>query len=193
MSAEGPTNHQSGLVSVRRYLDVVRQDGTAVDATIDEIFFEASSVQSFADEAARRDFRWRWLGRYLSDEPEHAFVAIADDGGVAGYLVGCLMDPARCPRFSDLVYFRDFADLTPSYPAHLHINVTRERRSTGVGGRLVSAFAAHAHHHGAIGMHVVTGAGMRNVRFYQRLGFAHVGEAAYKGGSVVMLGLKLPI
>jgi GNAT superfamily N-acetyltransferase len=184
-------NHRYDRVDVRPYLDAVRQGGASVDAEIDEIFFEASSVQSFSDAAARDAFRHRWLGRYLSDETEHALVALAGEGDVAGYLVGCLRDPARCPRFAEFTYFKDFADLTPSYPAHLHINVARAWRSMGVGARLVTAFAAHAREGGAVGVHVVTGAGMRNVRFYRRLGFAAVGEAAYKGGSVVMLGLRL--
>lgn len=191
MTSEKSPTDRHGTVAVRPYADIVAQDQAAVDAAIDAIFFEASSVQSFADEPTRRAFRWRWLGRYLAEEPENAFVAVRDDGGIVGYLVGSLADPAARAEFSELVYFKDFADHTAVYPAHLHINVAPAWRSAGIGAALVAAFATHAGRCGAGGMHVVTGAGMRNVRFYERLGFAVVGEAAYKGGTVVMLGAKL--
>lgn len=180
-------------VLVRPYLEIGVQERNELDTEIDAIFFEASSVQSFADKGTREAFRWRWLGRYLAEEPEHAFVAMTEDGHVAGYLVGSLRDPWGRPELSELSYFRDFANLTAKYPSHLHVNVARKWRSAGVGARLVSAFAAHADRHGAAGVHIVTGVGLRNVRFYEQLGFAAVGEAPYKGGRVVMLGAKLPL
>ena len=112
-------------------------------------------------------------------------------GDVCGYLVGSLRDPAPRPEFNQLAYFADFAGLTIHYPAHLHINVANGLRSQGVGARLIEAFAQHAAAAGAPGMHIVTGAGMRNVGFYLRNGFDEVGRAPYKNGTVVMLGRKL--
>lgn len=169
--------------------------GTAELATvlpaIDDIFYTSSSIRAFANDEAREAFRWLWLSRYLAEEPEHAFVAFDGTGQVAGYLVGSLNDPARRPGFASLSYFRDFAALTPDFPAHFHINVAARVRSQGVGRQLVEAFGAHALAAGIGGMHVVTGAGMRNVDFYRQLGFVEVGRAARGSGAVVMLGRTL--
>ena len=157
---------------------------------IDAIFFEASSVRTFESRARRFAFHWLWLGRYLIEEPAEAFVAI-EDGAVAGYLVGSLVDPAPRAAFADLDYFTDFAGQTAIFPAHLHVNVAAEARGRGVGERLVGAFERHAARHGAPGVHVVTGAGMRNVGFYERLGYREVARASRGAGHVVMLAKRL--
>lgn len=162
----------------------------AVDAEIDRIFFAASSVQAFDDASQRAAFRWLWLGRYLVEEPDEAFVAL-NDGAVCGYLVGSLSDPAPRSEFAELAYFQEFAPLTLRYPAHLHINVDETVRSAGIGAQLVEAFEVHARRNGVAGMHIVTGAGMRNVRFYERLGFEEVATAPRNGRVVVMLAKDL--
>lgn len=162
----------------------------AAGANIDAIFFGASGTQSFASEAERQAFRTRWLGRFLDGEDaNHAFVAVAESG-VIGYLVGALDDPARSGHFADIGYFRDFAHLTSVYPAHLHINLAPEARSQGIGARLIEAFAAHAVAKGSTGMHVVTGAASRNVRFYATCGFAEVGRLE-SAKPIVFLGRRL--
>lgn len=168
------------------------QSGQARHITrqIDDIFFEASSVQSFRDAAHRQAFRWLWLGRYLCDEPEHAFLAHRANR-VVGYLVGSLSDPAPRPEFLELSYFVDFASETQKYPAHVHINVASGSRSCGIGERLIAAFEQHARANDCPGVHVVTGAGMRNVHFYSRIGFQQVARAARNGGEVVMLAKAL--
>lgn len=147
-------------------------------------------MQSFRDAAHREAFRWLWLGRYLIEEPEHALIA-RHDGSVCGYLVGSLDDPALRPAFDTLSYFRDFKEKTARYPAHLHINVDAGMRGRGVGQLLVERFVVHARGSGCPGVHVVTGAGMRNVRFYGRLGFFEVGRAPRNGVDVVMLAKDL--
>jgi GNAT superfamily N-acetyltransferase len=158
--------------------------------SIDAIFFGASGTQSFASEAERQAFRTRWLGRYLAgDDADQAFVAVAG-GHVIGYLVGALDDPAVSGRFADIGYFRDFADLTATYPAHLHINLAPEARSMGLGTRLIEAFAAHAKAAGCRGMHVVTGAASRNVRFYTACGFIEAGRLE-SAKPIVFLGRRL--
>ena len=95
-------------------------------------------------------------------------------------------------RFADVGYFRTaFANLSPLYPAHLHINLAAHFRGQGTGARLIEAFAEIARQAGAPGMHVVTGRGMRNVRFYERCGFVERDSASWKGGEVVFLGRAL--
>ena len=159
-------------------------------ARIDAIFFEASSVQGFDSPAHRFAFHWLWLGRYLIEEPAEAFVAI-EDGAVTGYLVGSLVDPAPRAAFASLDYFKAFADRTAAFPAHLHVNVAANARGRSVGERLVGAFERHAAVRGAPGVHVVTGAGMRNVGFYERLGYREAARAPRGAGHVVMLAKRL--
>ena len=77
------------------------------------------------------------------------------------------------------------------YPAHLHINVAAGARSRGIGERLIEAFEHHATANGAPGVHIVTGAGMRNVGFYDRLGFREVARTRRGAGTVVMLAKAL--
>ena len=138
---------------------------------IDTIFFASSNVQHFAGDAERAAFRYRWLGWYLDHCPLDFFVACNSDRHIIGYLAGCLEDPAKHPIFADLDYVGTFADLSRSYPAHLHINLDPGWRSGGIGARLIDAFCAHAAASGIGGVHVVTGKASRNVRFYERNGF----------------------
>lgn len=167
------------------------QDRAQRERDIEAIFFSASLTRSFPDAAARAVFLDRWLGRYVRLFPDEAFVAVDADDTVVGYLVGALEDPARTATFDDIGYFRAFADLTRAYPAHLHINLDERWRSCGIGGRLIEAFAAHAAAKGAAGLHVVTGEGMRNVGFYERLGFERRGVAMIDGRPLLFLGRPL--
>jgi GNAT superfamily N-acetyltransferase len=155
---------------------------------LDDIFFSASGTQSFASEAAKAAFRERWFGSYLSLNKGETFIAVSADGRGVGYLVGALDDPAQDPRHAELGYFKSFAAWTARYPAHLHINIATQYRSSGIGARLVDAFVGHARSRCIPGVHVVTGEGMRNVGFYSRLGFAPLAKAPWNGRTVVMLG-----
>lgn len=161
-----------------------------LDAEFDAIFFEASSTRSFSSEKARTEFRWRWLGRYLEQGPEHAFVALDPTRRLAGYLIGSLSDPAR-PLDPELPFYAHFADQTRAYPAHLHINLAPGFRSRGTGGRLIEAFAAHAGLNGAPGMHIVTSRGQRNIGFYQRCGFTELAALDWNDRALLMLGRRL--
>lgn len=176
---------------------MVRIEPLGDDATaqslreVERIFFLTSNRTTFASAAARAEFRERWLGRYLLHDRAHAFVARDDNGRIAGYLVGSLDDPAYADRFDDLAYFSDLADLTALYPAHLHINLDAAWRSQGIGGRLIEAFAAHAKARRARGLHVVTGAGARNIGFYRRRGFEPLRELSWEGSQILFMARKL--
>lgn len=160
-------------------------------AEIDAIFFEASATRSFPSETARALFRERWLGRYLADDPDDALVATDADGHVIGYLVGARDDPARSPRYADIPYFAELADLTSSYPAHLHINLAPQARGHGIGARLVDAFVDRLVADGTPGFHVVTGSKSRNRSFYARMGLLPLRELVSGGTPIVMLGRRL--
>lgn len=160
-------------------------------AAIDDIFFTSSMTQTFADAQARVAFRERWLGRFLQHFPQSCYIAIADDGCPVGYICGSLRDPARDPRFADQPHFAAFAAVTPAYPAQLHINVAVQARSTGVGGRLLAAYVAHASANGAPGVHAISARGARNLPFYAANGFPQVAAATVNGRDLVFLGRKL--
>jgi len=163
-----------------------------VAAHVDAIFFEASRRHSFASPDERAAFRERWLGRYLRGGSDVVLVAEDRQGTVAGYLVGAVDDPAEQDRFADIGYFRaDFRSLCRRYPAHLHINLAPGFRSRGIGARLISAFAVRAAEAGALGMHVVTAADARNVRFYARCGLTELATTAWNGRQVAFLAKSL--
>ena len=116
-------------VTIHRYLDVT--PSSKLSDQIDAIFFEASNTKSFESDAARAIFRERWLGRYLRDDPQFAYLAFAASGDVAGYVVGAIDDPVLSERFADVGYFAAFGDLTRKYPAHLHVNLAPAFRNRG--------------------------------------------------------------
>jgi len=159
---------------------------------VEAIFFEASG-RSFEPGPARDEFRQRWLGRYLEAPADPVLVAIAE-ATVAGYVIGSLENPVEQARFSDLEYYRThFTAHCRRFPAHLHINLAPAYRSRGLGGALIAAFAARAAAAGVAGVHVVTGKGMRNVRFYERCGFEPITSAPWNGREVVLLGKDLSL
>jgi GNAT superfamily N-acetyltransferase len=155
------------------------------------VFFTSSNTQSFASDEVRAAFRERWLGRYLEYDAHCAWLAMALSGDVAGYVVGAIDTPAQLERFEDIAYFKTFAHELSRYPAHLHVNLLEAFRGRGIGEKLIGAFATDARDAGASGMHVVTGADMRNVGFYARNGFAEVARSGEGERAIVMLGRKL--
>jgi GNAT superfamily N-acetyltransferase len=157
---------------------------------IENIFFAASG-RAFAQEHDRHSFRTRWLWRYLDYFPDNFFVARFDDGTLAGYLAGCLENPALNSLFDDVEHFKIFADLCMMYPGHLHINVDARFRNRGIGAALISAFAKHAVNHGLAGMHVVTDGNARNVGFYARNGFETLAETTLNHGVIIFMGRRL--
>jgi GNAT superfamily N-acetyltransferase len=174
---------------VLRYAE--RDAGAETRSAIDRIFFASSNTKSFASEAARAAFRERWLGRYLTHFSPCCFVAADAGGGVIGYLVGSLEDPARDAAFADIAHFQTFSHLTARYPAQLHVNVDEDWRGHGIGAALVAAFVAHARSSAVPGVHIVTSRGARNVRFYERNGFREFDAAMAGGHELVFLGRSL--
>lgn len=185
------------MPEIIRYTEVLAGTGSGkigerqLVAGLDEIFFEASNVKSFAGDLERADFRERWLGRYLNRDPQLAFIALEGGNEVAGYVVGALQDPVTSASFSDIWYFRQFAALTQRYPAHLHINLAPRYRNKGLGGALIARFVAEVRAAGAPGVHVVTGEGARNIGFYARNGFHQAGRAQQGAARVVFLARDL--
>ena len=169
-----------GAITVRRWAEIDRPE--RLIGQLDAIFFEASGTKSFVSQDARAAFRERWFARYLVQHPQWAYVALAPDGTLAGYLVGALDEGSG---------FEDFAVAASEFPAHLHVNLAPAFRGRGIGADLIEAFAADAARAGAKGMHVVTSADARNVRFYERVGFRPCARTHVDGRELVFLGRRL--
>lgn len=183
-----PIDRAAGVV-VRRWLDV--EDRQASLLPIRQVFFDASATRSFASIEERSAFEERWLGRYLTHDAKWFYLAI-DPGGVpAGYLAGSIDDPAVTSRFDDIGYFAGLADLTQRFPAHLHINLAPQYRSRGVGAGLIAAFVADLESANVRGVHVVTGRGVRNTRFYAANGFDEFRTFPWKTSELVLLARSL--
>jgi GNAT superfamily N-acetyltransferase len=178
---------------IRRWSEIADQE-RLVEA-LRAIFFEASHTKSFASGEDRRSFRYRWLGRYLDARPDLAHVLFV--GGresahtLAGYVIGAHEDPAQTDRYDDIGYFPVLAEVTRLYPAHLHINLRHDMRGRGFGSSLIDTFAADVAAAGLSGVHVVTGAGLRNVSFYERNGFSFTHPFAWRGKALVFLGRRV--
>ena len=176
------------MPTIIRWNDLPEPSSAGADMA--DIFFDAGG-RTFAQGPERDAFFERWLGRYLAHDTTHVWLALDDAQDVIGYLAGALDDPARAPRFADIDYFQTWAALTARYPAHLHINLRPAARGAGVGQRLVEAFCEQATAADAPGVHVVTGAGARNISFYRRCGFEQVAAGAWNGHDIVMLAKRL--
>ncbi len=176
-------------IRVCRWLEL--EGSTSQQRQVDSIFFETAGTKVFADDTQKNKFYERWIGRYLSHDPQWFYVLVSDDGSVAGYLAGCIDNPAETQRFADLPYYASNADLMARYPAHLHVNLSEPYRGKGLGSKLIDAFASDARAAGAPGVHVVTGSTMRNVSFYLRNGFQKVGETIFNEHPVLFLGREL--
>ncbi len=64
-------------------------------------------------------------------------------------------------------------------------------RSKGQGALLIERFCRDAALAGVPGVHVVSSRGMRNIGFYERIGFREVGGLAWNGRELVFLGREL--
>ena len=162
-------------------------DAEAVDDALAEIFFETAVRQTFATTAEREAYRHRWYDRYTYRCRASIFVARDDAAKPIGYVLACPFDVRQVPSFSDIGYFWAFGDLIDRYPAHLHVNVTREWQGRGVGRALVERGVAACRSAGARGVHVVTAADAPNIGFYNRCGLAEVARRPHDGRPLVML------
>ncbi|MCB1515630.1 MAG: GNAT family N-acetyltransferase [Hyphomicrobiaceae bacterium] len=184
---------EQGTAVLRRYSEIADKEG--LSAALDSIFFEASHTKVFENEVTRQAFRRRWLGRYLEWRPDLAHLLFVDGRmspeTLAGYVIGAHDDPAQTDRYDDIGYFHLLADVTRQFPAHLHINLRSDMRGRGLGSQLIACFVSDAAAAGLAGVHVVTGAGLRNVGFYRQNGFSFTHTFAWMGKELVLLGRRI--
>lgn len=183
----------AGGVILARYSEVA--DLESLRQPLDAIFFEASHTKSFESAALRDAFRARWLGRYLEARPDLAHMLFVDrriaPQTLAGYVIGAHEDPALTDRYDDIGYFHLLADVTRLFPAHLHINMRQDMRGQGLGSLLIERFVADVAAAGLPGVHIVTGASLRNVDFYRHNGFAFEHLFEWREKKLLFLGREV--
>lgn len=138
---------------------------------LEEIFFLSAGRSTFPSPEARAAFFRTWTGWYVGNAPRDVWFWRDGEGSFAGYLTGCRDSAGAVGLFQTIPRYATFDDLFVRFPAHLHVNVRPERRSQGIGQCLVDRFATDCAAAGIPGVHAVTADGLRNVDFYQRLGF----------------------
>ena len=129
---------------------------------LENLFF-INSNKVFSSNKKRLEFKNKWLDSYVNN-PDLFFVKIINEK-VAGYINGAE---------STLSDISEFDRLTRSYPAHLHINVSKAFQSKGIGQELISHFKRQLVNRGVVGVHIVTSPEARNVGFYRQNGFTDI-------------------
>lgn len=167
--------------SIRPYCSSDRDDLFRIAA--DTAFF-GEPVEAYLED--RRVFNDAFYRYYTDYEPEHAWVACADEQ-VIGFLTGCVDTRRQQQIFSrklvpevlwglligryrrgpkTLWYIRSLVkemrqdDSPPldldAYPAHLHINLDAAWRGHGLGRRLIAAYLDQLRSLGIPGVHLYT-------------------------------------
>ncbi len=170
---------------------IEEKDRIGAHARIKEIFFLSSYSGAPLVGAAREKFFDCWAGYYLEEMPEHTSLFKMESGRIIGYLTGCLNSAAARPLYGSCFYYREFDGFYAEYPAHFHVNCDPKFRGRGVGKRLVQHFVSGLKQVGNPGVHLVTGKGARNRRFYERLGFIERATCQLNKSDLVLLGRNI--
>jgi GNAT superfamily N-acetyltransferase len=152
---------------------------------VSEIFFEASTKKDFKDQIEKDAFFWKYVGFYLVNFPEYAWIAV-NDGKVLGYVLG--MPRTQDPDlYAIQPHLKAFEEHFKLYPAHLHVNCHIDARGKGVGRKLVLRLLTQLKAQGISGLHIMTGLTSDNKIFYQKLGF----DFEIAKNSILLMGIRL--
>lgn len=157
-------------------------------AAPDPVFFASSNTQTFESEAHRIAFRAQWLGQFLNCFPDLATLALNDRPACAGYCIAWPSNPLVTGDFGALDYLRSAGKALEHYPAQIHINVSAEQRSAGLGSQLLHATLARlATAYPAPGVHIFTEHSARNRSFYLANGFSDNLTVRWQDRQLVMM------
>lgn len=164
-------------------------------AELDEIFFTSSARTSFADDDDRQSFRQRWLGFYINDAAALNLVAVDASDRIVGYILSATAElkagKPRDPLETVRGYKPDWSDHVARFPAHLHINLLENHRGLGIGEKLVAKLCERLAQNTTKGVHLLTSANSRNVRFYEKCGFSEQARSSDAENAVVFLARRL--
>lgn len=153
-----------------------------------EIFFESSSKKSFRDEEEKEKFFYKYLGFYLENYRDFAYVAV--DSRVLGYVVA---SPVSSGENLEKIqpHLKVFDAQITKFPAHLHINCHHESRGKGIGSKLMAAIEEKLLASKIRGLHIMTAPNSPNQSFYKKLGFNDEVSEDFSGSSILLMGKKL--
>jgi GNAT superfamily N-acetyltransferase len=149
-------------------------EGSRLIREATQIFFETANIKVFESLPAQDAFYQRWFGHYLATDPLLFLLALDGNGATIGYLAGCLDSFSEAARIiiSDIPFYTPaFCSALRDHPSHFHINVKPGYQGKGVGRLLIARFFNLCRDRGSPGIHVVTGAKSRAVKFYRACGF----------------------
>jgi len=167
---------------------IEEKDLIGARARVKEIFFLSTYSGASLVGVAREKFFDCWAGYYFEEMPEHTLLFKTGSGKIIGYLTGCLNSAAARHLYDSCFYYRDFHGFYTEYPAHFHVNCHPKFRGLGVGKKLVQNFVSGLKQVGNPGVHLVTGKGARNRRFYERLRFIERATIRSNKSDLVLLG-----
>ena len=159
--------------------------GHSIIAQIENIFFETSTKKDFKDQKERDQFKWKYLGYYLSHYPQYAWIAVKEEQ-VLGYLIGMPFTQDHS-LYQLQPHLKAFESHFQAYPAHLHINCHPLAQGQGVGRGLVSKFIQQLKFEKVPGLHIMTGPASDNRKFYQKLGF----DFEVTANSILLMGIRI--
>jgi GNAT superfamily N-acetyltransferase len=161
-----------------------------------EIFFETANTKSFSSAEEEQAFFMRWFGHYAGTQPDAFLFALTPDGGISGYVAGCI-DSFSAPSraiIGDIPYFTPaFCAALAAYPSHFHINVKPGLQGKGIGRLLTGRFVQICADAGSPGIHVVTGAFSPAVKFYEACDFKRLSPDAWIGAQHAVLVSRIRI
>lgn len=148
-------------------IEIISQGSAKDYEEVARVFFESSSVKTFASQEDKDKFQYKYLDYYRVNHPEYFF--FYKENEVFGYICGAASYDQECLELHS--YLAEFRAGTENFPAHLHINLTESSRGNGIGSKLVAAFEARLKEDGITGCHLITTPDARNVSFYERNGY----------------------
>lgn len=178
----------AGAVEIRTVGSILSADAReAARRDALRIFWETAQRSDFADAAERQRYERMYFGYYWEEAPD-LFLLAFRAGALLGYCCA-VADTRRCAELYTLApYLGAFEHLYDRFPSHLHINLTAGSRGLGLGGRLIGRLEEilAADPYNSPGLHLITGAGARNVSFYRRNGFTYEERAGENDGMLFM-------
>lgn len=174
------------MIKIIKLSDCLGEEKAKILSQVEDIFFLSSSRKEFLSLEKRNAFYKRWCGDYQSLYADEFFLAVEDDK-VLGYLSGC-SDSLSALSVVSVPGFSVFQDLFKNFPAHLHINFHPDSRGRGLGSLLMNYYMFYLREKKVRGVHLITSPNVKNVSFYDRLGFNYTETRDFNDTPLYFMG-----
>ncbi len=165
-----------------------------LNSQIDEICLEASG-KTFSNPEEKRQFCENWLKLYRVHFAHFFYIAVtkkhSDYEECMAYLCICPDSAKWADQFKHQAYYALFQNSYMDYPAHLHINTSKNYRNQGIGAKLIEFACQDLKSKGISGLHLITAEKAQNTNFYKKNAFALIESQNFNGNTLVLLGKKI--